>query len=236
MSDLNIFQRMSKITDELQVVAKNLTVGYGKSAYKAVGERDVLDAVKPAEIKWGVYSYPFSREILEAQTLEKADRDGNKSTVFFSRIQTTYRFVNIDNPSEYIDIVSFAEGIDPADKGSGKAMTYADKYALLKAYKISTGDDPDKDPSEPLKYGKADDKKSKNDEPKQERPPVERAEYPAKEQKQILMDTAATLGKDVKDILRQAGWKDGTKLNWETYNKSLVILKEISDAQRDSDF
>lgn len=26
-------------------------------------------------------------------------------------------------------------------------MTYSDKYALLKAYKIATGDDPDKEPS-----------------------------------------------------------------------------------------
>ena len=28
-------------------------------------------------------------------------------------------------------------------KGSGKAMTYSDKYALMKAYKISTGEDVD---------------------------------------------------------------------------------------------
>lgn len=30
-------------------------------------------------------------------------------------------------------------------------MTYGDKYALLKAYKIQTGDDPDQNASEPLK-------------------------------------------------------------------------------------
>ena len=30
-------------------------------------------------------------------------------------------------------------------------MTYADKYALLKAYKISTGDDPDQEASDELK-------------------------------------------------------------------------------------
>ena len=37
------------------------------------------------------------------------------------------------------------------DKAPGKAMTYADKYALLKAYKIQTGDDPDAYPSGELK-------------------------------------------------------------------------------------
>lgn len=40
--------------------------------------------------------------------------------------------------------------MDAMDKAPGKAMTYADKYALMKAYKISTGDDPDQEASEVL--------------------------------------------------------------------------------------
>ena len=38
METKNIYQRMSAITDEINRVAKNLTVGVGKSAYKAAGE------------------------------------------------------------------------------------------------------------------------------------------------------------------------------------------------------
>ena len=34
-------------------------------------------------------------------------------------------------------------------------MTYADKYALMKAYKLSTGDDPDKEASPENGYKKA---------------------------------------------------------------------------------
>lgn len=152
---MNIYQKMSRITNELGAVAKNLTVGYGRNSYKAVGEADVLDAVKPAEEKWGIYSYPASRRTISVDTLStsgtKTDQYGKESSVervqFIFRIETTYRFVNIDNPAEYIDIISFGDGIDSADKAPGKAMTYSDKYALLKAYKIQTGDDPDKDPS-----------------------------------------------------------------------------------------
>lgn len=152
METKNIFQRMSAITAELQTVAKNLTVPTGgKNTYKAVGERDVLDAVKPLEEKHGVYSYPVSRNVLESNLLESektfTDNKGNttvtKATTFMTRIETLYRFVNVDNPSEYIETVTIAEGIDAQDKGSGKAMTYADKYALMKMYKISTGNDPD---------------------------------------------------------------------------------------------
>lgn len=144
---MNIYQKMAAITSELQTVAKNLTVETGKGkGYKAVSERDIIDAVKPLETKHGVYSYPCSRRVLESQTLEsESTYNGNatKKTSFFTRIETTYRFVNVDDPTDFIETVTFAEGIDPQDKGSGKAMTYGDKYALMKAYKISTGDDPD---------------------------------------------------------------------------------------------
>ena len=155
---LNILQRMSAITDELQTVAKNLSVSAGKTSYKAVSERDIIDAVKPAEVKWGVYSYPASREVLESQMLVKeSEYNGkvSKTTTLMTRIKTVYRFCNVDKPDEFIETTTFAEGMDTQDKGSGKAMTYADKYALMKAYKISTGDDPDQKASEPAEYKQA---------------------------------------------------------------------------------
>lgn len=149
---MNIFEKMAAITADLQTVAKNLTVATSKTAsYKAVSERDILDAVKPLEAKYGVYSYPVSREILESHMLE-SEYQGNKKTTFMTRIATVYRFVNTEKPDEYIETTTFAEGIDPQDKGSGKAMTYADKYALMKAYKISTGDDPDQEASKEERY------------------------------------------------------------------------------------
>ena len=147
MSALNIYQRMAAITAELQTVAKNLNVDTGKGkGYKAVSERDVIDAVKPLEAKHGVYSYPASRRVLESAALEsESEWNGKvtKKTTFFERIETVYRFVNTDDPADFIETTTFAEGIDSQDKGSGKAMTYADKYALMKAHKLSTGDDPD---------------------------------------------------------------------------------------------
>ncbi len=165
---MNIYQKMSSITEELQTVQKNLTVQTGKNtAYKAVSERDILDAVKPLEIKYGIYSYPVRRRVLESEMLENETEYQGKvtrRTTLMSRIETVYRFVNVEDPDEYIETITFAEGIDSQDKGSGKAMTYADKYALMKAYKISTGDDPDQTASAENQYTKA--KKSGIDEAK----------------------------------------------------------------------
>lgn len=147
----NIYKKMSAITAELTAVAKNLNVGIGKAAYKAVGEADVLAAVKPLEEKHGVYSYPYSRKIVEADLVTTTSEYQGKvteKTNRYLRIETVYRFVNIDNPDEYIDITTYGDGIDSQDKAVGKAMTYSDKYALLKAYKIITGEDPDQFKSE----------------------------------------------------------------------------------------
>ena len=150
MEDKNIFKRLSQITSEITAVAKNLNVGWGKSSYKAVGEADVLAAVKPIESKNGVYSYPYSREIIESAVLTSAKADGTESKQQFIRVRTVYRFVNVDNPADYVDITTYGDGVDSQDKAPGKAMTYGDKYALLKAYKIITGDDPDQTASAPL--------------------------------------------------------------------------------------
>ena len=97
------------------------------------------------------YSYPFDREIIDAQLMIKEkEYRGNvtKTQQQFIRVKTVYRFVNIDNPEEYIDVTSYGDGVDSQDKAPGKAITYSDKYALLKAYKIITGEDPDQSKSE----------------------------------------------------------------------------------------
>lgn len=151
---MNIYQKLSAITAEMQIVAKNLNVSTGKNnSYKAVSERDIIDNVKPLEAKHGVYSYPVSRETLESERFETDTQYGTKTT-FYTRIKTVYRFVNIDDPKDFIETVTFSVGLDSGDKGDGKAMTYGDKYALMKAYKISTGDDPDQNASVDAVYRK----------------------------------------------------------------------------------
>lgn len=157
--ELNIYEKMSLITTEMAVIEKKLQVEMTKTkSYKAVSERDVLDNVKPLESKYRVYSYPLKREITDKDTLVKeTEYNGNvtRTNTLFMRLSTVYRFINMDKPEEYIDIDTFGDGLDTGDKAPGKAMTYADKYALMKAYKISTGDDPDKEASPEQGYKKS---------------------------------------------------------------------------------
>lgn len=151
IKSMNIYEKMSRITSEIKNVNKNLEVGVGKNKYKATGEADVLKAVKELEEKYRIYSYPSSRKIVDREILENKKEYDNGTTLtnnqIFMRLEIIYKFVNIDNPQEYIEIITYGDGIDTQDKAPGKAMTYGDKYALMKAYKIITGDDPDQNES-----------------------------------------------------------------------------------------
>ena len=158
VKEMNIYEKLSAITAEIGVVEKNLNVKVNSnSSYKAVSERDVLDAVKPIEQKYRVYSYPANRKIIDRDVLTKeTEYNGTitRTNTLFMRVETVYRFVNIDKPDEFIETTVYGDGLDTGDKASGKAMTYADKYALMKAYKLSTGDDPDKEASPEHGYEK----------------------------------------------------------------------------------
>ena len=158
VKEMNIYEKMSAITAEIGVVEKNLNVKVNSnSSYKAVSERDVLDAVKPIEQKYRVYSYPANRKIVDCDVLTKeTEYNGTitRTNTLFMRVETVYRFVNIDKPDEFIETTVDGDGLDTGDKAAGKAMTYADKYALMKAYKLSTGDDPDKEASPEHGYEK----------------------------------------------------------------------------------
>ena len=107
---MNIYEKLLCITSEIKNVNKNLEVGVGKNSYKAVGEADVLHAVKQLENAYGVYSYPCKREIVDRAILEtEKEYNGNvtRSNQVFLRIETTYRFVNIAKPEEFIEITTY---------------------------------------------------------------------------------------------------------------------------------
>ena len=144
--EMNIWERMAAISAEIKSVEKRQEVGLGNNKYKAAVEADVLKPVKEAEAKFRVFSYPADHEIVSQGELGA----GGEKAKQFIRIKVKYVFVNLDSPEQVVSVVSYGDGVDSLDKAPGKAMTYADKYALMKAYKMVTGDDPDQNASDDL--------------------------------------------------------------------------------------
>lgn len=150
MNEKNIYQRIQAVSDEVKNISKAMTVGTGNYSYKAVSDTDVTLAVKKAELKHGLVSIPVKQELINSEIIRTVDKDGKDKLTFVDTIKMTLRIVNVDNPSETVEVESFGKGVDSGDKGLGKASTYARKYSLLNAYKIASGEDPDAHKSELL--------------------------------------------------------------------------------------
>lgn len=212
---LNIYQKMSLATSKIQTVTKKLKVGEGtKGEYKAVSEADVLNAVKPIEVELGIYSYPVDRKLLKEERVTFKNKYGDTEN-FVIKLETTYRFVNVDKPDEFIDIKTYGDGVDSQDKAPGKAMTYADKYALLKAYKIGTGDDPDKN------------KSNKISEDTQELTLI----YMDKMNKLV-----AETNTDYEELLNYFGVKSNNEMNLKQLKEAVTILEKKKSKNKEEVF
>ena len=158
--DSNLYQKMQMVSDEIKNVEKKTEVKVtNTNSYKAVADIDVLIAVKKAETKFGLISVPVRQELVRSDQVQKMGRDGYTSVTFADIVKMTVRIINIDKPDETIEVESFGRGLDTGDKGFGKASTYARKYALLNAYKIATGEDPDEQPSQQMAVPNVDTKR-----------------------------------------------------------------------------
>jgi len=142
----NLFEKIQLVSNEVRNITKDMTVGSGNYAYKAVSDIDVTLAVKDAETKYKLVSIPIKQELINSEILKVLDGAKEKIT-YVDTIKLTLKIIDLEDISSFIEIESFGKGIDSGDKGFGKASTYARKYALLNAYKIATGEDPDNEKS-----------------------------------------------------------------------------------------
>lgn len=126
---LNIYQRMNAVMHDVKALNKEGHNSHQK--YKFVTHDAVAKALHVPLMTHGIQMIP---------TVKEMKQDGNRTVVTMD-----IRFVNIDNPEDSVSVEYTGYGIDPQDKGPGKAISYAVKYALLKTFCLETGDDIEKD-------------------------------------------------------------------------------------------
>ena len=141
-SKKNLYQRMIAVMEDVKRLQKDKQVGSGSYAYKAVSEEKVATTMRSAFIQHGLVIFPVS-QAHRLTDYTSPGRGGELSVISLSSVDVVYKLVNVDNPAEFELIASSGTGVDNQDKGVGKAMTYSMKYALMRAFLIPTGEDPD---------------------------------------------------------------------------------------------
>lgn len=129
--------KLAEVAAEVQRVPKT---GRNKAqGYDYATEADVADVVR------GALS---ARRVALVPSFEVIDRDTGTtksgSVMRYVTVRADYQIIDGDT-GEVVHFTGVGEGQDTGDKAIYKAMTGATKYAMLKLFQISTGDDPEAD-------------------------------------------------------------------------------------------
>lgn len=132
---MNIYQRLNEVRKVVEYLQKDKEVA-GK--YMVVTHDAVTALVRPRLVEFGIITVP---NLVKSQTTNTSMTTGKGIPII--RYEATYRvtFVNMDEPTERVDMEIESHALDEGDKAPGKAISYAVKYALLKMFNIETGED-----------------------------------------------------------------------------------------------
>ncbi len=138
VNERNIYQRINEVRKEVGYLQKDKKVGES-GGYMAITHDYVTESIRDHLIKHGIMLIPSVRDDYKTVLTGTQTSKG----VPFIRVEASYSvwFVNIDRPEDKIAMIVYAHAIDQGDKAPGKALSYATKYAMLKAFNIATGEE-----------------------------------------------------------------------------------------------
>jgi len=143
-----ISKAIISVMNEVNGVAKNMTVGSGNNSYKWVSDKDVKQAIRESMIKNGLSILPTSiQSKIQMDRWEEVDPYSKVAGAMktkqsiFTEVETKYLLLHTSGES--LELCGYGQGVDTQDKGAGKATTYALKNTLLNMFLIPTGVDTD---------------------------------------------------------------------------------------------
>lgn len=162
---LNLHQKLLKIADAAGILQKTKS-GFN---YKYVPEEEIQAKVTAGMQKWGVMLYnavvPGSLRVTP-YTYSKLDKKTKQEipiNEFVVQADTTYTWVNVDDPTQTIEVPWVIVGsMEDASQAFGAAETYCNRYFLMKTLQLATSeDDPDSYRSKQKEAEKYEDEKER---------------------------------------------------------------------------
>lgn len=144
----DISKAIIAVMKEVKNIEKGLTVGSGKSTYKAMSDSMVRNEVKKSMTDNGLCILPISvQATVKIDRWEEADtyNNGSMKTKQSAFTEAHTKYLLLHTSGESIELAGYGHGVDTQDKGAGKATTYALKNVILDTFLIIKGDDIDTD-------------------------------------------------------------------------------------------
>lgn len=155
--EMNLFQKIADVKANIDGFTKD-TKGYN---YSYVSGSQVLHRIRSKMIEHNLLLVPSTTEenykkIEVTRFNKKANREVTTSE-FVVEMKLTYVWINADKPEEKLEVPFFAVGQqDDVSKAHGTALTYAERYFLMKFFNIPTDEDDADAKQKREQYTKAD--------------------------------------------------------------------------------
>ena len=145
MSDkLNIQQKLVEVRKSIHGFNKDKKSGSGNFGYEYVSGSQVLRAIKGKMDELGVLLIPeIDYDTMKWEKHNYKTKNGSDKTDFIITMKMNYTWVNAEFPDDKITIpwVCIGQQTDDIAKAVGTAMTYNERYFLLKFLGLPTDED-----------------------------------------------------------------------------------------------
>lgn len=147
---MNLHMKLMEIQKAVQYLRKD-NAGF---QYQYVSSSQTIAQVRAKMDDLGVLLVPR----VTSHKVERAESENDKGKIsiqYFTEISMDMEWVNVEDPADKLICPWYAQGKDSGEKGVGKALTYGEKYFLLKFFHIATDkDDPDAFQEKRIEAGK----------------------------------------------------------------------------------
>ena len=129
---------MHQVQAATRSLAANTEGQTGAARYNYVSGAKLLGVIRPLMDKLGLI---LTQEVVDIKNepITYMTRNGEK-TEMFTTIHIRFTWVDTDDDSQVVNDF-FANGMNAWDKGLGSALTYAERYYLMKTFHIATDED-----------------------------------------------------------------------------------------------
>ena len=127
MSELNIYQRINNIM-KIGVYLKKGSAGQGTGAQYD----ELISVMAPLLSEHGI--------VITAEKHGESRSRANAKGNYIFESDFIIHYINIDKPEDRFSTIIESHAMDAGDKAPGKAITYATKISMLKAFGVETGD------------------------------------------------------------------------------------------------
>lgn len=142
---MNLYQKINEVKKEVKVLSKDAETS-GKRAYSYVSGSQILRTIKNKMEELGLLFLPVETKSRSWTTFNYTNSSGEGKTDFIVEGTVSYEWIDTDDPNERqrVDFDYYGQQND-ISKAFGSALTYSERYLLLKSLGAPTDeDDPDK--------------------------------------------------------------------------------------------